>query len=226
MVSTSNIAKLPIRIGTDVPSLPASTSEQAVALDPRVVPEFVDVAARDAAYTAAIAGTTPYTTALKGMRCYVHAGPGGYPDWCGWNGSEWIWDNPVPVTYESSSFAGTNVGVTTPSGHIPSLFLFTPSRSGYANVELQVSAQSVVAGYGTGYIRPRFSSGTLLPGGRAWSVIDEHPTGFRQDTPQKYYVPIYLTKGVAVQLAVDLWSAFGSGASWQLNNAFWLITQL
>jgi hypothetical protein len=225
MVAFSNIAGLPVRTGTDAPDLAASTSEQSVKLDPRVVPEFTTTTTRDAAYAAAIAGTSPYTTPLRGMRCYVQSGPGGYGDWCGWNGTEWIFDNPVPVTYNSGSIAGTSINYTTLSGHNPSLYSFTPSRSGYAEVRLGVSAQSFTPGYGTGYLRPRFSSGTLLPSGQTFTVLDDHPTGGRQDTNFFLYpVKIYLTKNVATSLAFDL-ASFSTTGTWLLNSAQWLVTQ-
>lgn len=230
MVAFSNIAQLPIRVGaSDAPDLAASTSEQAVKLDPRVVAYFADEGARNSAYTAAIAGTSPYTTAQKGMRCHINAGPGGYPDQCVWNGTEWIYDNPVPVTYNSTSpIAGTTVNYTTPGGHNPSLFTFTPTRSGYAEVRLQVAANSGVFGYGSGFLRFRYSSGTLLPGGTGFTVIEDLPAGTRKDTTYLLHpVKIYLTKNVSVSLVFDLWanSLGGGGSFWQLVNALWLVTQ-
>lgn len=228
MVAFSTIAGLPERQGTDVPDLSASTTEQAVKLDPIVVPSFANETARNAAYTAAIAGTTPYTTAQKGMRCHVQVPPSGYPDWCGWNGTEWIYDNPVPITYNSGSIAGTTVNYTTPGGHNPSSFTITPSRSGYAEVRLQVAANSGVAGYGSGFLRFRYTAGTLLPGGTGFTVIEDLPAGTRKDTTYLLHpVKIYLTKNVAVTLVFDLWANTlgGGGSFWQLVNAQWLVTQ-
>jgi hypothetical protein len=229
MVAFSTIAQLPIRQGsTDVPDLAASTSEQAVKLDPRVIPYFADEGARNSAYTAAIAGATPYTTPQKGMRCQVNAPPGvSYPDQCVWNGSEWIYDNPLPVTYNSGSISGTTVNYTTPSGHNPSLFTITPSRSGYAEVRLQIAANSGVAGYGSGFVRFRFSSGTLLPGGTGFTAIEDLAAGARKDTTYLLHpVKIYLTKAVSTSIVFDLWSNTTAGGSfWQLVSAQWLVTQ-
>jgi hypothetical protein len=195
----------------------------AQSVEPGVVGYYANNTARDA-------GTLALRNAgVKGFKAFVLSPPAGDSlaagDWCGWNGTEWIWEHPAPVTYESANFAGTGVISSTYSGHIPSLFTFTPTRSGLATVRMLVSAQSAISGYGTGYVRPRYSSGTLFPGGRVWSVLDEHPAGFRQDTQQEYYIPIYLTKGVAVQLAIDVASFTGSGPAWQLNGGQWLITQ-
>lgn len=228
MVATSNIAGVRYRQSSDAPSLHGATSDMAVDLDPRVVAYFATTGARDTAYTAAIAGTTPYTTPQKGMRCYVQAGSGGgFPDWCGWNGTEWIWDNPVPVTYYSGSIAGTSVNYTTPSGHSPSVYSFTPSRSGYARVRVNVQASSGVSGYNGGYLRPRYSSGTLLPGGTGFTVIENLPAGQRKDGDWDYPVPIYLTKNVSTSLAFDLWSnTIGGSAYWALASAQWQIVQI
>jgi hypothetical protein len=195
----------------------------AQSIEPGVVGYYANNTARDA-------GTLALRNAgVKGFKAFVLAPPSGdspAADWCGWNGSEWIWENPTPVTYNSGTIAGTSINYTTPSGHSPSVHTFTPTRSGFAEVRLYVNAQSGVAGYGSGFLRPRFSSGTLLPGGNGFTVMDERAALTRQDTFQHYPVPIYLTKGVATSLAFDLWSnSLGSGAFWQLVNAQWLITQ-
>jgi hypothetical protein len=132
----------------------------------------------------------------------------------------------VPVTYNSGSIAGTSINYTTPSGHNPSSFSFTPSRSGYAEVRLQVAANSGVAGYGSGFLRFRFSSGTLLPGGTGFTVIEDLPAGTRKDTPFLLHpVKIYLTKNVSTTLVFDLWSNTATGGFWQLVSAQWFVTQ-
>lgn len=201
-----------------------STLTMAQSIEPGVIGYYANNTARDA-------GTLALRNAgAKGFKAFVLSPPAGdalTADWCGWNGSEWIWEHPAPVTYNSGTISGATVGYTSPTGHGASVYAFTPSRSGYAEVRVQVSAQSGVASYGSGYLRPRYASGTLLPGGTFFTVMDEHPAGFRQDTLQHYPVPIYLTKNVAVTLAFDVWSfSTGTGSStWVLNNSQWLITQ-
>jgi hypothetical protein len=130
------------------------------------------------------------------------------------------------LTYNSGSIAGTSINYTTPSGHNPSVFNITPTRSGYAEIRIAVAANSGVAGYGSGFLRPKFSSGVLLPGGNGFTVMDERPALQRQDTVQHYPVPIWLTKGVTTTLAFDLWSfSIGGGSFWQIVSAQWLVTQ-
>lgn len=228
MVATSNIAGLRYREAGDQPSLHGATSDLAVDLDPKVIREFATTAARDTAYTAAIAGTTPYTTPQKGMRCYVTAGSGGgYGDWCGWNGTEWIWDNPVPVTYNSGLVGGPVSSTTTAfQGVNSSPHTVTPSRSGMAIIRIFVAASSGATGYGTGYLKIRYSDGSLLPGNTGFTVIENAPNGTRSDRLHEYPVPIYLKKNVAITLAFDIWSNTQGGPFWQLVAHQWYVTQI
>jgi hypothetical protein len=196
----------------------------AQSLEPGVVGYYANNTARDA-------GTLALRNAgVKGFKAFVLSPPSGDspgPDWCGWNGTEWVWETPTPVTYNSSSIAGTSINYTTPSGHSPSVFAFTPTRSGMAEVRLQVAAQSGVAGYGSGFLRMRYSSGTLLPGGSGFTVIEDVPASTRKDTTFLLHpVKIYLTKSVSTSLAFDLWSNVANGtAFWQLVSASWFVTQ-
>jgi hypothetical protein len=194
----------------------------AQSIEPGVVGYYANNTARDA-------GTLALRNAgVKGFKAFVLSPPSGDSlaagDWCGWNGTEWIWENPAPVTYNSTNIANTIINYTTLSGHVPSVFTFTPTRSGPAEVRLFVSAQSSSAGYGTGYLRPRFTSGTLLPGGTVLTVLGDGAGGFRQDLLHHYPVPVYLTKNASTSFAFDLASAF-TGGTWLLNQAQWLITQ-
>lgn len=228
MVALSNIAKGRYREPNDKPSIADATSQLTTDWDPRVVAEFATTTARDTAYDAAINGTGVYSgSPKKGMRCFVNSGPAGYGDWCGWNGSEWIWDNPAPLTYNSGLVGGPTSSTTTAfQGVNSSPHTVTPSRSGKAILRIFVAAVSGSAGYGTGYLKMRYSSGDLLPGNTGFTVIEEKTAGQRRDELHEYPVPIYLTKNTPITLAFDIWSNNQGGPFWQLVAHQWFITQI
>lgn len=205
---------------TEAASAAKATKALADSIDAKLLGSFTTTTARDSAAAPLI------SAGKKGMRAFVESGPGGFADWCGWTGTEWIWDHPVPTAYTSASFGGTSVNYSTWTGHNPSVFSFTPSRSGYARVGLYMSAQVGSPGFGAAYLRPRYSSGTLLPGAPQFTVIIDNPAGYRFDSDQTVPQRIWLTKDVPVTLAFDLIAFFvGGGAYWVLNNAQWKIVQ-
>lgn len=218
---TTNHGGVVTPTGGTVFNVPTSLLAMGQSIEPGLVGSYANNTLRDA-------GTLALRNAgVKGFKAFVLSPPTGDslgPDWCGWNGTEWIWENPAPVTYNSTTIANTIINYTTLSGHAPSVFTFTPTRSGPAEVRVNVSAQSFTAGYGTAYLRPRFTSGTLFPGGYVFTVLGDGPAGTRFDFPHHYYVPVYLTKGVSTSFAFDLASAF-TGGTWLLNSAQWLVTQ-
>ena len=190
--------------------------------EPGVVGYYANTTDRDA-------GTLALRTAgKKGFVCFVAAPPAGISpsaDWCGWNGSEWIWAHPTPATYNSGLISGTDVNYNTFQGHNPSAYTFTPARSGFARIGLWISAQIGAVGIGTGDVRPRYASGVLLPAGPQFTAINENPVGYRFDSEQWTQSPIWLQKDVAVSLAFDLRSFFPNGY-WKLLAAQWKITQV
>lgn len=210
------------------PDMGGYTTELTTKLVPKVTLTYPTVGARDAAFAPMINGTGEYTALgpQKGMRCFVETGAFGWPDWCSWDGDEWIWDCPGPAGHVSDPPIATAspVNYETPQGHNPSLYTFTPTRSGLVEVYLKVSAISLTPGYGTGYLRPRYASGTPLPFAIDFTVLGEGPAGFRQDLMHKYPFKIHVTKGEDVSLVFDVWSYNSDGgASWAMQNAVWIL---
>lgn len=204
--------------GNSEPSFPVHGDNLAKSIFTRVVTYYATVAERDIE----TAVPTKMSAAEKlGMRCYVADGPAGYGDWCGWDGDEWIWDRPAPILYTSGTISGTNVN-TPSTGHNPSIYTFTPARTGYADVRVFVSAQPGSPGYGSGHLKPRFGSGAQFPGAYQFVVLNEPAN--RKDDLYHYPVPILLTKGISASVAFDLASFNPPGGWWVLNNAQWLIT--
>lgn len=205
---------------TEAASAAKATKALADSIDAKLLGSFTTTTARDSAAAPLI------SAGKKGMRAFVESGPGGFADWCGWDGAEWLWDHPVPLAYNSATISGTSVNYNTWTGHNPSVYSFTPSRSGFVTIGLYISAQIGVAGIGAGYLRPRYSSGTLLPGAPQFTAINDNPAGYRYDSDQVVPQKIWAKKNVAVTLAFDLLSfSVGGGAYWVLNNAQWKIVQ-
>lgn len=198
--------------------------------EPGVIGYYADETARDA-------GTLAMRNASKrGMRAFVFA-PNAVnavgPDWCGWNGSEWIYDHPAPAEYNFVTGLGPQFTLEalgaggSYANYSSATYNFTPIRTGWAEVYYEYDIASLNTTYAASYARVRFSPG----GGGAVQALGDRPMGFSSVTRYKnesVRIPtrVRLVKNQAAQMLLDVGSFSATGTpQWQFNSFGWHLVQ-
>lgn len=210
--------------GGDPAEIHTVSANLASTVNPLVTGSAADETARNAMYAVAVsAGKT-------GMRCYVR----NKLDWCGWNGSEWIYDHPTPIFYQTAAVgpshsAGTGFTNTAAVYWGPADASFTTSRAGFviASFDYDVATGSP-GGWGAASTTVNLD-GNYIADGIA-TIANEQVGGGGVDGSRRTdryacRVPIWVTAGVH-PIRVGCWQAGGGTGSWRFVSFAWKITLL
>src|SRR5690349_9769517 len=209
---TSNHGAIVTPAGSAAVDPPTYLLAMGSSIEPGVVGYYADTTARDA-------GTLALRTAgKKGMRAFVLASPG--PDWCGWDGTEWIWDHQTP-TFHQPSAVGPSGGLsnTTSATWTTAAATITLSRRGRCWIGFDYDIQTLSpGGWGTVTCNVSVDASFITDGIAVLATEQTGDTGTGSRRVDRYQcrVPIMLAAGTHT-LGLNVWKAGGLG-SWQMNS--------
>lgn len=222
---TSNHGALVTPAGTTAVDIATIMDTFKVSAEPGVIGYYADNTARDA-------GTLALRNAgKKGFRAFVLAPVSTDavgPDWCGWNGTEWIWDHPTPYEWAFGTGAGPVWTQTTLSVNwSTATFTFTPARTGWADVSFSADLNRLNTGFGAAYAWIKFNPG----GGAATALLGTFDILFDTEArrSQQYSIPKRqrLIAGQAATFSLDVssFTATPGVNQWQFANFVWSAVQ-
>jgi hypothetical protein len=216
--------------GSGAVNVVTALAAMSASIEPGAVGYYADETARDA-------GTLALRNASKkGMLAFVlapNAGNAVGPDWCGWNGTEWIWNQPTPAEYNFVTGLGPPFTLEalgaggSYANYSSATYTFTPSRTGWAEVYYEYDIASLNSTYAASYARVRFSPG----GGGAVQSLGDRTMGFSSVTRYKnesVRIPkrVRLVKDQSAQMLLDVGSFSATGTpQWQFNSFGWHLVQ-
>jgi hypothetical protein len=229
-MATTNHGAIVTPDGSGVVNPVTALAAMSASIEPGVIGYYADETARDA-------GTLAMRNAgKKGMRAFVaapNAANAVGPDWCGWTGTEWIYDHPTPIEYNfvtgaSPAFTLEALGAGgSYANYSSATYSFTPSRTGWAEIYYEYDAASLNTTYAAASVRVRFLPG----GGGAVQALGDRVIGFSSDTRYKnesVRIPakVRFVKSQAAQLLLDVGSFSATGTpQWQFNSFGWHAVQ-
>jgi hypothetical protein len=214
LVSATTTTGIQYATGGDPAQIHTVSANMAASLNSMVTSSVADETARNAAYAADIAA------GKTGMTCFVR----NKVDWCGWTGTEWLYNKPAPILYsmgvgQSPSFVGT-----TQTQWVSSQFTFQPSRTGWATAGFDCDVLGVGSNWIAAYGMVNVNFVATYDGAINLLFEDSSSPEPRHAKEWTSRVPVMLTKNVSVTFSFDVWS-FAASGSWRFNNFVWRITQ-
>lgn len=224
-MATTNHGAIVTPDGSGTVNAVTALAAMSASIEPGVVGYYADETARDA-------GTLALRNAgKKGMRAFVLAPVASNatgPDWCGWNGTEWIWDHPTPVEWSFSSGGGPAWTQTTvPVNWATATFPFTPNRTGWADVSFIYDVVRLNTGFSAAYAWVKFTPG----GGAPQTLLGIFDILYDSEARRsgQWRIPkrvrLIAGQGATFTLEVSSFIATPGVNQWQMGNFIWSVVQ-